>query len=326
MDLRGLAIEIASEVYSAVRPNFGGTASGDVVGEAKSGDFTFAIDAVAEEALVSAVSEAETRSGISLAYYSEDQGLVSPHSAPEYVLVVDPVDGTRPAICALESCCVSVAIARLRGKAASLADVQAACLIELKSGNVISAERGKGVFLRVARSRGDSRIDGTLLAQRADLTRLCWAHEVCARPADATYRVLGDLVNISSFGGGSFVFNSSSFAISRVVLGQIDAYIDPYVALLAGPEREKWLARSRELYGGKVFGLFPYDIAAAAFIAREAGAIVSDVATADKNGSLDSINLLDSSENALLSCIVSSNAALAAKLAEYLAPRIPQPR
>ena len=104
------------------------------------------------------------------------------------------------------------------------------------------------------------------------------------------------------------------------MLGQLDAYIDPYAALLAGPEAAHWRATSRRLYDGKVFGLFPYDIAAAIGIAREAGAFIVDA-----NGrSLEEVNLLDSSEASLLSCVVAANPDLGTKLTSYLATRFPQ--
>lgn len=317
MDPREIAIEVASDVYGAVRPHLGGVASGDIVGESKSGDFTFAIDEVAEARLPGAVADVEQRVGVRLAIYSEDKGLVSAHADPEYVLVVDPVDGTRPAICGLESCCVSVAVARLRSRRATFGDIVGACLIELKSGNVLSCGAGSGVYLRTARCQGDNRIDGTMLTGRSDLRQVYWAHEVCARPTEATQMILGPLVDMSSFRGGVFVFNSSSFAISRVVLGQLDAYLDPYATLLSGTQGDKWSTHCRELYEGKVFGLFPYDIAAAVAIAREAGATIFDA----RGNSLEEVDLLDSSENAVLSCVVASNRELGDRLRAYLASR-----
>ena len=73
------------------------------------GDPTFAIDAEAEEELERFLSERAPE----LAFYSEDRGLVEPSGGAEHVLVVDPIDGTRPAMAGLESCCVSVAAAPL---------------------------------------------------------------------------------------------------------------------------------------------------------------------------------------------------------------------
>ena len=38
-----------------------------------------------------------------IAFYSEDRGLVAPAGEPEWVLVVDPIDGTRPAMASVRS-------------------------------------------------------------------------------------------------------------------------------------------------------------------------------------------------------------------------------
>ena len=71
----------------------------------------FAIDAEAEELLEAFLGERAP----DVAFYSEDRGLVEPSGPARAVLVVDPIDGTRPALAGLESCCVSVAAAPLDG-------------------------------------------------------------------------------------------------------------------------------------------------------------------------------------------------------------------
>ena len=58
--------------------------------------------------------------------------------------MVDPIDGTRPALAGLESCCVSVAAAPLDGEP-TMGDVTAACVVEIPSGQVFLAERGAGL-------------------------------------------------------------------------------------------------------------------------------------------------------------------------------------
>ena len=65
-------------------------------------------------------------------------------AAPHTVLVVDPIDGTRPALAGLESCCVSVAAAPLGG-GVTMGDVTVGCVVEIPSGRVFLAERGAGV-------------------------------------------------------------------------------------------------------------------------------------------------------------------------------------
>ena len=69
-------------------------------------------------------------------------------------------------------------------------------------------------------------------------------------------------------------------------------------------------ARFLELGFGKPIGLFAYDIAAAALIAQEAGAVVTDA----YGHSLDTTRLLDTSEPNLQSILGASNPELHEKL------------
>ena len=81
-----------------------------------------------------------------VAFYSEDRGLVSPAGEAEWVLVVDPIDGTRPAMAGLEAACVSVAAARRSATASpTMGDVRVGCVVEIKTGQAFVAERGGGL-------------------------------------------------------------------------------------------------------------------------------------------------------------------------------------
>ena len=104
---------------------------------AASGDATFAIDEVAEEAIVSFIE----REKLSIAYYSEDKGLIEFGTSPEAVLVIDPIDGTRPAIAGFEQCVVSVAWADYTPDV-TMGDVRFGCIGEIKSDDLFWAERG----------------------------------------------------------------------------------------------------------------------------------------------------------------------------------------
>src|SRR5581483_840716 len=112
----------------------------DVAGGGAGGDVTFAIDEIAERELSSFVAERAPR----LAFYSEDRGLVAPDDA-QAVLVVDPIDGTRPAMAGLESACVAVALAPLEDSEPTMADLTIGCVVEIKTGDWYLAVRGEGV-------------------------------------------------------------------------------------------------------------------------------------------------------------------------------------
>lgn len=317
MELYAVAVTVALRILDIVKPRLGAEPACAIVGEAKSGDFTYAIDHEAEQALEQIVRETGDLAQLPLAYYSEDHGLVLVHDDAKYVLVIDPVDGTRPAVCGLESCVISVALAPLTShERVTLGEVVAACLVELKSGCILWAEAGRGVSLGSATSIGGQRpVLNREAWTKTDVSRMFWAYEQCGRPAVATHAVLQELIDTSSFAGSCFIFNSSAFAISRVIMGQLDAYIDFYGGLVRGDEADKWQAISRRLFHDKVFGLFPYDIAAAAFIAKQAGIFVSDV----HGNSLDDMNLLDSSPGNVQNAVVASNQQLGEELLGYLA-------
>ena len=304
------AVGLAEQLHRIIQPGLGLGTSSAIVGEANSGDYTYAIDEQAERAIGPIVDALGKQHGLRLAYYSEDRGLVEVHADPQYVLVVDPIDGTRPSVCGLESCCVSVAMAPLDGKT-TLGNVCSACLVEIKSGHMIYADNAG--YLRTHAARGENDY-GRSLSSKTDVSKMFWATEMCGRPTQATHAVLGDLTNASSFAGACFVFNSSSYAISRVVKGQLDAYVDFYAVLLRREGAQKWEALSRSLFQNKLFGLFPYDIAAAAFIAKQAGAFVCD----GFGQSLDGLQLLDSSSKAISSAIVAGNENLGTQILRYL--------
>jgi myo-inositol-1(or 4)-monophosphatase len=119
-DPLALAREVALALREQVLPALGAHAGREHAGAGAGGDITFAIDERAEAFLEEYLREAAP----GVAFYSEDRGLVEPAAAGEWVLVVDPIDGTRPAMAGLESACVSVAAARLGDGEPTMADVE----------------------------------------------------------------------------------------------------------------------------------------------------------------------------------------------------------
>ena len=90
------AIAIASAVREAVAPALGDPGARVGVGTAPGGDVTMAIDEIAEHVVERMCGDAGD-----IAFYSEDRGYVE-IGRPRAVLVVDPIDGTRPAAAGLE--------------------------------------------------------------------------------------------------------------------------------------------------------------------------------------------------------------------------------
>jgi myo-inositol-1(or 4)-monophosphatase len=259
--LAQLAGELAGALRDEVLPLFGRHEgreyAGGRSGGGAGGDVTFAIDEHAESFLERFLSERAPE----VAFYSEDRGMVAGERAPEWVLVVDPIDGTRPAMAGLESACVSVAGARLYSEP-RMEDVEVACVVEIKSGAAFRAERGGGLDP-----------PGSLSANR-EIGRMFWTYGLRGRPARPTAEVLGELIDASSVGGATFDLGSASYDMTRIVTGQLDAYVEP------GPRMVADVPGMREEFervgGGAILNNSPYDLAAATLCLVEAGAPVTD--------------------------------------------------
>jgi myo-inositol-1(or 4)-monophosphatase len=286
-------LTLAQRLRARVVPHLGSHAGRAHTGDGAGGDVTFAVDAVAEAALVELLDELAPR----LAFYSEDRGLVSEPDAT-HVLVVDPIDGTRPAMAGLESACVAVALAPLGDGEPRMADVEIGCVVEIKTGAWFLAVRGGGVESSLP----------VRLSSAVDVSRLFWAYGFRGRPARPTVEVLGDLIDASSVGGGVFDLGSQAFAMTRVVAGQLDAVIEVGSRLIDDvpgmrPEFER-------VGGGQVLNNSPYDLAAPWLCLTEAGGVVTD----GWGAPLDHHRLLGSGHDFQMSSISAANSELHAAL------------
>jgi len=292
-------LALTRHIRDAVRPHLGAWHGRQISGTAASGDATFGIDDIAEEAIVSFIE----REKLSIAYYSEDKGLIEFGASPEAVLIIDPIDGTRPAIAGFEACVVSVAWADYAPDV-TLGDVRFGCIGEIKNDDLFWAERGRGAHW----VGPDGAEKAARLLPIEDIAKAPLTFEVVARPFEWIGVALGEIIDASSMTGGCFLFNSTAFSLTRLMTGQLAATMDIGNRLLrdfpAG--RERYLA----LGFGRPIGLFAYDIAAAALIAQEAGATVTDA----YGNSLDGTRLLDTSEGNLQSILGASNPILHEKL------------
>jgi myo-inositol-1(or 4)-monophosphatase len=296
----GLGTVVREEVLPALGRREGREHAAD--GPGAGGDVTFAIDERAEARMEEHLREHAP----DVAFYSEDRGLVVPGGAgePQWILVVDPIDGTRPAMAGLESACVSVAAAPFRGSAddgsPTMADVEIGLVIEIRSGERFFAVRGSGV--EPTPSLGTS----------ASIERMLWTYGFRGRPVVETAIVLSELVDSSSVAGGTFDLGSACFDMTRVVTGQMDAYVEPGPRII--DEVEGMHAEFERVGRGAVLNNSPYDLAAAALILDEAGAIVTDATGAP----LGDRPLLGSGHEFQMSCVAAANAELHARIIEAL--------
>jgi myo-inositol-1(or 4)-monophosphatase len=258
--LPALVRELALALRECVLPMLGSHAARAHEDEpAAGGDVTFAIDAAAEALLERFLAERAPE----LAFYSEDRGLVTPSESADTVLVVDPIDGTRPALAGFESCCVSVAAAPRRDDV-TMGEVSVGCVVEIPSGRVFLAERGRGL------------VEGgpVNLSHNTSLERMFWVYGFRGRPMRIYAELLGDLVDGSSVGGGTFELGSACFDMTRILTGQLDAYIEPGPRVI--DEVPETRAEFERVGGGAVLNNTPYDLAAAALCLTEGGAVVTD--------------------------------------------------
>src|SRR5436853_65109 len=73
------------------------------------------------------------------------------------------------------------------------------------------------------------------LSANTELGRMFWTFGFRGRPARPLVDVLGDLIDVSSVRGGTFDLGSACFDVTRVITGQLDAYVEPGPLLLEVP-------------------------------------------------------------------------------------------
>lgn len=312
--MKELVIELALGLRDHVLPYLGAHAARTHVRAGAGGDVTFAIDTEAEDYLERFL--AERAPGV--AYYSEDRGLVLPKREPSElpgfphreipVLLVDPIDGTRPALAGFEASCVSVAAAPLDGGEPSMADIEIGVVVEIKSGALFAAERGNGVELRAP----DGAEDEVTLSETAELEKMFWTLGFRGRPALPLVTVLEDLIDTSSVGGAVFDLGSATYGLTRLLTGQLDAYLDVGSRII--DEVPALRAKFEGVGGGAVLNNSPYDLAAAVLCAEEAGVIVTDAHGAPLAGR----PLLGSGHDYQMSCVAAANEPLHALILEAL--------
>lgn len=134
--------KIADEVEEAIRKIPDSRSRGECIGMGADGTSTSQIDKIAENVVLAYLQ----RNNIPLNVLSEEIGFVD--NGGEETLVLDPIDGTSNAIAGIPLYTISMAIGRR-----SLADIHTAYLRNLATGDVITAERGKGAYKNGSRIR-----------------------------------------------------------------------------------------------------------------------------------------------------------------------------
>ncbi len=287
--MKELLLTLARDVREVVR---GFQAAGERrILRRHEGDPHFEVDDIAENLVRTRLAEWP----ISVALFSEDQGLVHVRDNPEWILIVDPIDGTRPAMAGFESACFSVAVAPY-SQDPRFSDITMALVLELATGDYFYAD---------AETWESSHRNMPTLSRRAEMDAMFWSLELTAHPVHRLMQVYGDLVNGSVTRGGVFVFTSSSYSLTRIITGQLDAHVDIGHGILR--KYPDLAAEFRQVGCGKVVTLYSYDIVGAAYLLKRCGGVVSDAFGAP----LDNMPLLtDKSVEQQCSLIAASNETL----------------
>jgi myo-inositol-1(or 4)-monophosphatase len=259
-----IALEVARAVRSAVLPHLGRPEARVAEGTSVGGDPTFRIDEIAE-----AAAERVLEGVPNLAWYTEDRGLVV-RGRPEQLLVIDPIDGTRPAGAGLEAGCVSIASAPF-DEDATLGDVTDGLVCEIASGTLYRARRGRGVRIVV---RGETRAPSP--SPQTAVEGSFWTYGLRGRPALPSVLVLEELMDRTGVNGAGFELGSATYGMTGVVVGRFDAYVDHGQRMIDDVPSTR--ALFEKIAGGAVLNNNPYDVAAAMLVCREAGCVVTDAA------------------------------------------------
>jgi myo-inositol-1(or 4)-monophosphatase len=294
-DHEKLVLALGRRLREVVLPYLGSHVGRTAHGDGAGGDLTFAVDEIAERALEQFIAN----QSLDLAFYSEDRGLVMGSGNAQHVLIVDPIDGTRPAMAGLESACVAVALAPLGSHGQpTMADVEVASVIEIKTGDWFLARRGGGV--RSSLTLG--------LSHTTETDSMFWGYGFRGRPARATAELLAELIDSSSVGGGTFELGSQAFVMTRVATGQLDAVVEVGSRMIEDVPGTR--AQFERIGRGHVLNNSPYDIAAPWLVLTEAGGVVTD----GWGRPLDDYRLLGSGHEFQISSISAANPTLHGRL------------
>ena len=296
IDMKKELIYLAKEVRKAILPKLKENKR-EIIRHQNGGDPHFCIDEAAEHK----IEEILKRWKLPIAYFSEDRGLVCLDKKPEWILIIDPIDGTRPAMANFESCCFSI-VAAPYSEHPMFSEITNALVLELKSGEYFYADSNQDKIIT-------SIPNLPLLNKQVDLESMFWSTELTAHPIKQIARVCGNLIDNSVVLGAVFVFTSSSYSLTRIITGQLDAHVD--VGHRIVQDYPELIGEFLKVGRGKIVTLFPYDIAAAAFILIKSGGIVTDA----YGQSLNKLSLItDKSLKEQCSIIAASNQELHEKI------------
>jgi myo-inositol-1(or 4)-monophosphatase len=197
--LKNLCDSIAKAVYDSIKDMVGTPEGGLMVKMGADGTPTKIIDRMAEDTILSMLKT----SGHGFRVLSEEIGEVQIGEKPEYLIHLDPLDGTFNAIMGIPFYAVSIFI--------SAGDCRFGYVCDLAKGTKYYAEKGRGAY---SEPGGRLRVSGTSSLKDFSIS----AYTI--RPNTARIVGIGDKVRrIRTLG-------STSLEMSLVASGRLDAFVD----------------------------------------------------------------------------------------------------
>lgn len=206
-ELMELTFKVAGQTAGFLRDLTEIEGLGEVVGVQPLGDTTRRIDIVAEEYLVDLLKN----EGINAVIVTEESGIIKIGlGSPEYLFIIDPLDGSSNYLSNIPWSAVSVAVATY-GKCNSLDCVIAGTIAPIHTGMPISFAKGYGVF------KGNSRVNPGMYSVK-DMVLGYFDYGKGTKILDELLRSWSN-VKVRSLG-------CASLEITYVALGYADAFID----------------------------------------------------------------------------------------------------
>lgn len=226
-------------------------------------DFNFGVDRLAEKR-IKREFKSLWRRGVYWGYATEDQGLILPPGGVEAVHLIDPVDGSRPAIIGAENACIIDSII-LGNVKPTIGNLSGGVVHAIKENRIFLVERGKGVF----EVKTGDQLEPVL--RRADISGLLSdasaVYETYSMSNEFMGRVIDPLLKEVSF---KTEFPSGSYSALTLVRGQNELDIDLRRRVVVDyPNFEVRLKSNSK-------ALFPMDVGACLLMIKELGGVVTD--------------------------------------------------
>lgn len=203
MSFYELCDDVAGAIQQAVSGLIGKPDAGVMLRIGADGTPTEKIDEAAENAALSVLE----KDGRSMRFVSEELGEKKIGGKPEFTFVLDPIDGTFNAVNNIPFFCVPIAIG-----GSDLSDIRYGYVRNLVSGDIYTAEKGKGAYLKTPYK--GTKIHASNVSELPGLSVISYSHRPHAVPINNH--------NVRRVR----VFGCAALELCYIASGIFDAFID----------------------------------------------------------------------------------------------------